>query len=90
MVIEIVGFIIEFEFYTMDHTFSTDSSIRSYMLTQSNLSYSTTGQQSSSSSSPPFNSNNYSHHMHQQVTTHPVPIPQKSAHANTFVHKLYK
>lgn len=27
---------------------------------------------------------------HQPVTVQPVPIPQKSAHANTFVHKLYK
>lgn len=78
----------------MDQAFSTNSSIRSYIPTQSNTqtSYSTTGQQSTPPpSSQPFNSHiNYSHYMHQQVTTHPVPIPQKSAHANTFVHKLYK
>jgi hypothetical protein len=65
----------------MDQTFSTD---RSFML-QSNYT---------ATSSPPAaslnNNTNYIHNMHQQVTTHPVSIPQKPAHANTFVHKLYK
>lgn len=27
---------------------------------------------------------------YQQVTVQPMPIPQKSTHANTFVHKLHK
>ncbi|GAA5802946.1 hypothetical protein HPULCUR_008421 [Helicostylum pulchrum] len=76
----------------MEQQFPIDSPIRSYtMLPSQALHHSYPAHQQS----PPQSQHQQQqqqqtyHQHHQQVTVQPVPIPQKSAHANTFVHKLY-
>ncbi|KAI8078504.1 HSF-type DNA-binding-domain-containing protein [Thamnidium elegans] len=73
----------------MEQQFPTDSPIRSYtMLPSQALHHPYPAHQQSPPQSQHQQQQTYHQH-HQQVTVQPVPIPQKSAHANTFVHKLY-
>jgi hypothetical protein len=81
----------------MDQPFTTavaDNSIRSYNMLPSQAIHQTypTSQQSPTQNQQQRQQQQEQSYQnyHQQVTVQPVPIPQKSAHANTFVHKLYK
>ncbi|CAO3618851.1 unnamed protein product [Mucor hiemalis] len=68
--------------------FSTDRSLNTLLPTSTASStFSSTAIQHQSASNQ--NRSFHNSHHHEDIIVQPVPVPQKSAHANTFVHKLY-
>lgn len=70
--------------------FSTDRSLNNMLPTSTaSSSFASTAIQNQSTSNQNQSFHNSNSHRHEDIVVQPVPVPQKSAHANTFVHKLY-